>query len=224
MPIRKSLIVPLVGIVMCAGWLVACSHEHKPIETDKLFEVKSTFGDDFKVNTKGPKDIDPKMLGPQKLPPGVTFDPADCADYVASGRLPKGIRGKMSVISADGEGNRFVSIAVQADKDVPFDSEAAKNCQHVTFEAGKISGLIDEVDAPHIDGAKTIGTHREITATVGEGEQHSREVYNFAAYLGDWLVLVTANPLTVKGQPPTPVDADRARQLLTDSVSALRSK
>jgi hypothetical protein len=128
----------------------------------------------------------------------------------------------MSVLSADGEGNRFISIAVQADKDVPFDSEAAKKCQHVTFEAGKISGLIDEVDVPHINGAETIGTHREITATVGEGEQHSREVYNFAAYLGDWLVLVTANPLPVKGQPPTPVDADRARQLLTDSVSALR--
>jgi hypothetical protein len=221
MPIRKSSVVPLVGVVMCGGWLAACSHEHKPVDTAKVFEVKSTFGDDFRVNTKGPKDIDPKMLGPQKLPPGVTFDPADCADYVASGRLPKGIRGKMSVLAADGDGNRFISMAVQADKDVPFDAETAKKCQHVTFEAGKITGLVDEVDAPHIDGAETVGTRREITATVGENQQ-SREVYNFTAYLGDWLVLVTANPLPVKGQPPTPVDADRARQLLVDSVSAVR--
>jgi hypothetical protein len=221
MPVRKSVVISFVGVVVCSGWLAACGSEHKPIDTAEVFGVKSTFGDDFKVNTKGPKDIDPKMLGPQKLPPGVTFDPADCADYVSSGRLPKGIRGKMSVLAADGAGNRFITIAVQADKDVPFDSEAAKKCQHVTFEAGKISGLIDEVDAPHINGAQTVGTHREITAIVGENQQ-TREVYNFAAYLGDWLVLVTANPLPVKGQPPAPVDADRARQLLTDSVSALR--
>jgi hypothetical protein len=221
MPIRTSLVLSLVGVVMGAGWLTACGHEHKPIDTAKVFEVRSTFGDDFKINIKGPKDIDPKMLGPQKLPPGVMFDPADCADYVSSGRLPKGIRGKMSVLSADGAGNRFITIAVQADKDLPFDAEAAKKCEHVTFEAGKITGLIDEVDTPQIKNAQTVGTHRVITAVVGENQQ-SREVYNFAAYMGDWVVLVTANPLPVKGQPPDPVDADRARQLLTDSVSALR--
>ncbi len=207
---------------MCAGWLAACAAgQHKPIDTSKVFGVKSTFGPEFHVTTKGPADINPKLLGPQKLPPGVTFDPADCGDYVSSGRLPKGIRGKMSVLAADGDGNRFVAIAVQADQDVPFDAEAAKKCKHVTFEAGRVTGFIDEVDAPHIDGAETVGSHREIEAMVGD-TQRSREVYNYAAYLGDWVVLVTANPLAVRGQPPAPVDSDRARRLLVDSVSALR--
>jgi hypothetical protein len=219
MPVRKSLVV----VVMCAGWVVGCgAGHHKPIETEKVFEVKSTFDEQYKTKTKGPTDIDPKMLGPQKLPPAVKFDPADCADYVSSGRLPKGIRGKMSVLSADGEGNRFIAIAVQADQDVPFDDEAAKDCKHVSFEAGgKITGYIDEVDAPDIKGAQTVGSHRQIEVMAGD-QQRSREVYNFAAYLGDWAVLVTANPLTAKGQEPAPVDADRARQLLTDSVAALR--
>lgn len=211
-----------VGLVMGTGWLAACGKgEHKPIDTAKVFDVKSTFSDGYKTKTTGPKDIDPKMLGPQKLPPGVKFDPSDCGDYVVSGRLPKGIRGKMSVFSADGDGNRFVVIAVQADKDMPFDAAEAKKCKDVTFEAGKITGTVQEVDAPQIKGAETVGSRREISVDTDEG-QHSREVYNYTAYLGDWMVLVTANPLVVKGQPSPPVNADRASQLLVDSVSVLR--
>lgn len=203
---------------------MACSgkpEHHEPIDTSKVFQVKSTFGQGYKTQTKGPTDINPKMLQPEKLPPGVTFDPTDCRDYVTSGRLPQGTRGRMSVLAAEGEGNRFTSIAVQADSDVPFDAETAKKCEHVTFEAGKLTGYVDDVDAPRIDGAKTIGSHRQIEIALPEG-QRSTEVYSFAAYLGDWLVLVTAAPVMVKGQPAPPVDTDRARQLLTDSVAALR--
>jgi hypothetical protein len=36
-------------------------------------------------------------------------------------------------------------------------------------------------------------------------------------------VQVTANPQPVRGQPLAMVDADRARQLLVDAVSELRS-
>lgn len=208
---------------MGAGWLVACSgaKHHEPIDTSKLFTVQKTFGSGYKTKTKGPKDIDPKMLGPEKLPPGVSFDPEDCRDYVTSGRLPTGTRGRMSLLAADGEGNRFTTIAVQAEKDVPFDAESAQKCEHVTFEAGKLTGYVDEVDAPQIDGATTVGSHRQIEIALPDG-QRSTEVYSFTAYLGDWMVFVTAAPLTEKGQAPPPVDTDRARQLLTDSVAALR--
>ncbi len=221
MPVSKSWVVAITTAI-CAGWLVGCggSH-HQPIDTSNVFRVESSLGEGFKTKTKGPTDINPKMLGPEKLPQGVTFDPDDCKDYVSGGRLPKGTRGRMSVLSAEGEGNRFTVIAVQADSDVPFDTETAKRCAHVTFEAGKVTGYIDEVDAPHIDGATTVGSHRQVEITVAEA-QHSSEVYSFAAYLGDWMVLVTASPLRAKGQPAPPIDTDRARQLLTDSVSALR--
>lgn len=223
MPVRNSLVVSAVGLIVGAEALAACSGSHKPIDTTKLFNVESTFGSDFKTQNKGPTDIEPKMLGPQKMPQGVTFDPADCGDYAAgSGRPPKGIRGKMSVVSADGNGNRLVVIAMQADKDMPFDAEAANKCKHVSFQAGKLTGYLDEVDAPHIDGAQTAGSHSSIEMTGGDGQQSSRESYTFTAYLGDARVQVTANPLPVRGQPLAMVDADRARQLLTDSVSAVR--
>lgn len=202
--------------------MAACGeHHHEPIDTSKLFSVEKTFGEGYKTKTKGPSDINPKMLGPEKLPPGVTFDPSDCRDYVTSGRLPQGTRGRMSVLAVEGAGNRFTSIAVQADKDVAFDAETAKKCEHVTFEAGKLTGYVDDVDAPQIDGAKTVGSHRQIEVTLPEG-QRSTEVYSFTAYMGDWLVMVTAAPIMDKGQAVAAVDTDRARKLLTDSVAALR--
>ncbi|WP_170301293.1 DUF5642 family protein [Mycobacterium botniense] len=208
--------------VMCAGWLAACSTSHSahPPDIAKLFTVKSTFGPEYRVTTKGPSGIDPNMAGPQKLPPGVKFDPPGCADYAASRRLPLGLQGKMAVLAADGNGNRFYSIAVLANEAVPFNG-IPDNCKHVTFDAGKISGVIDAVDAPRINGAQTVGTHRQIQANAA-GKSVSREVYNYAAYLGDLVVMVSVNPVAARDQPPPVIDVERARRLLTDSVSAIR--
>lgn len=209
---------------MGAYALTGCAGGHKPIDTTKLFNVQSTFGPDFKTQTKGPDDIDPKILGPQKMPPGLTFDPADCADYVAgNGRPPKGIRGKMSRLSAVGNGNQLLVTAIQADRDIDYDAAAAAKCKHVSFQAGKITGYLDAVDTPHIDDAQTAGAHSEIEMTNKDGETQTRGTYTFIAYLGDAMVLVTAAPQMVRGQPPAMVDPDRARQLLVDAVAALRS-
>lgn len=224
MPVRKSLLVSSVGLILCAQALTGCGGSHKPFDTTKLFNVESTFGSDFKTQHQGPKDIDPKILGPQKMPPGVTFEPSDCADYASSsGRPPKGIRGKMSMLSVNGAGNQLVAIAMQADSDIPFDSALAEKCKHVSFEAGKLTGYLDGVDAPDIDKAQTSGSHSEIEITGKDGQQQSRESYTFTAYLGDAMVQVTATPAPARGQSPAMVDADRARQLLVDAVSALRS-
>ncbi|MFL0180624.1 MULTISPECIES: DUF5642 family protein [unclassified Mycobacterium] len=223
MPVRKSLLVSSVGFLVCAQALAGCGGSQKPVDTTKLFNVQSTFGSDFKTQTKGPNDIDPKILGPQKMPPGVTFDPSDCAEYAANtGRPPKGIRGKMSMVSILGNGNQLVAIAMQADQDLPYDDADAEKCKHVSFNAGKLTGYLDDVDAPKIDHAKTVGSHSEIEITGKDGQQQSRESYTFTAYLGSALVQVTANPQPVRGQPPSMVDADRARQLLVDAVAALR--
>jgi len=225
MSVRKSLLVSSVGLMVCAQALSGCGGSQKPVDTTKLFNVQSTFGSDFKTQTKGPNDIDPKILGPQKMPPGVTFEPSDCADYAAnSGRPPKGIRGKMSMVSILGNGNQLVAIAMQSDEqDLPYDGTDAEKCKHVSFNAGKLTGYLDEVDAPQIDHAKTTGSHSEIEITGKDGQQQSRESYTFTAYLGTALVQVTANPQPVRGQPPAMVDADRARQLLVDAVAALRN-
>ena len=82
-------------------------------------------------------------------------------------------------------------------------------------------GLIEVVDVPQIDGTRTLGVHR-VLQTVVQGKPRSGELYNYSAHFGDYQVIVTANPLLVPGQPATPVDTKRARDLLVKSVAAIR--
>ena len=217
-PIRKALLA-----VVCASLVAACSHspENKPaqsIDIKKVFSVKSSFGPQFQVFTAGPSGIDPKMLAAQKLPDGVGFQPADCARYAAGQTLPEGLKGNMAAVSAEGEGNRFIAIAVETSDRVPFDPAVTDKCKHVAFGGDTVRGAVDVVDAPHIDGAQTLGTHRQLQTTAGAGE-----LYDYVAYLDNYLVVVTANPLVVPGQPVAPVNTQRARDLLTTAVAAVRT-
>lgn len=208
----------------CAALIGGCSTSAVPqhIDISKVQSLKSTFGPDFKVVTTGTTGIDPKLLAPQRLPPGVTVDPADCASYASGGMLPPSLRGNMAGLSAEGEGNRFIAIALEASELVPFDSQIADKCKHVTFTSGAFHGTVDAVDAPHVDGAQTVGYHRVLQATIN-GRARSGEIYDYVAYLGDNLVLVTANPLVVPTGPVVQVNVPRAQKLFTDAVAAVRS-
>jgi hypothetical protein len=216
MPNHKALLA-----VACAGWLAACGGVASPaqsVDIGKVLSVNSTFGPDFHVSTAGPSGIDPKMLGPQKLPDGVTFDPGDCTKYANGQTLPSGLKGNMAAVSAEGQGNRFIAIAVETSQRVPFESALADKCKHVTFAGANMRGVVDVVESPHIEGAQTLGTHRQLQTAVGAGE-----LYNYVAYLDNYLVVVTANPLVVPNQPVAPVNTQRARDLLTTAVAAVRS-
>jgi hypothetical protein len=57
---------------------------------------------------------------------------------------------------------------------------------------------------------------------VVQGKPRSGELYNYSAHFGDYQVIVTANPLLKPGEPPTPVDTNRARDLLVKSVAAIK--
>ena len=218
MRIHKGLLA-----VAGAAWLVGCAgaaqppQPPQPIDIGKVLAVKSTFGPDFQVNTAGPAGIDPKLLVPQRLPEGITFDPPECGKYAGGQTLPTGLKGNMAAVSAEGEGNRFIAIAVETSERVPYDSTIADKCKHVTMSGATVHGVVDIVDSPHIDGAQTLGTHRQLQTAVGSGE-----LYNYVAYLDDYLVVVTANPLVTPNQPVGPVDTQRARDLLTAAVSAVR--
>jgi Domain of unknown function (DUF5642) len=215
----------LFGVV-CAGFLAACaagqSSSHtsapRPIDIAKVLSLKSAFGPQFRISTAGPSGIDPKILAPQKLPDGVSFDPAYCAKYAVGQALPQGLKGNMAAVSAEGEGNRFIAMAVETSERVPFDAGVADKCRHVSFGGGNVRGSVDVVDAPHIDGAQTLGTHRQLQTPVGTGE-----LYEYVAYLDDYLVMVAANPLVMANRPAPPVNTRRARDLLTSAVAAVRS-
>jgi hypothetical protein len=205
--------------------LAACSShgssDNAPTaDITKISQVKSAFGPEFKVKDIPKTGIDPKVLSTHKLPPGLTFDPPDCSSFVVGQDMPPGLQGNMAAVSAEGDGNRFIAMAVQTSAPVPF-MDLSRNCRKVAFEGGKMRGLIEEVEVPQIEGTHTQGVHR-ILQTVVQGKPRRGELYNYAAHFGDYQVIITANPMLQPGKPATPVDTNRARDLLVKSVAAIR--
>jgi Domain of unknown function (DUF5642) len=211
-------------VVACAGALAACGQSaeadlpHADIANVK--NLRSSFGPPFQVTDVGPTGIDPRLLGPQTLPPGMKFEPADCAKFAGQQAVPAGAKGNMAATTAEGEGNRFIAIAVETSEAVPVDAAPA-NCHEVGFAGGGVRGLVEVVEAPQIEGAHTLGTHRVLQTAV-DGKPRTGELYNYVATFGTFLVIVTANPLVLPDKPVVPVNTQRARDLLTAAVAAVR--
>ena len=127
----------------------------------------------------------------------------------------------MASLAAQGENNRFTAVAVESSQPVAYDA-VSDHCKHIALTGRSLKGEIYAINAPHIDGAKTLGTYSVLEATVAD-RTGSTESYNYTAYLGNHhLVLVAANPVLVPNQSPAPLNVERARRLLTDAVAAVR--
>ena len=182
--------------------------------------MKSAFGPEFKVKDVPKAGIDPKVLSTHKLPPGLTFEPPSCSSFVVGQDMPAGLQGNMAAVSAEGDGNRFIAMAVQTNEPMPF-SDPGRNCRKVAFEGGEVRGVIEVVDTPQIEGTRTLGVHRLLQTTV-DGKPRRGELFNYSAHFGDFQVIITANSLLQAGKPVTPVDTNRARDLLVKSVAAVK--
>lgn len=211
--------VPVLG---CVGLLAACSSGPAEVSADisKVVELKSSFGPEFQVKDIERTGIDPKLLAGTALPSGLTFDPPDCSKFAISQQLPQGVQGNMAAVAAEGDGNRFITIALETSEPVPV-SEPGRTCRRIGFSGGQMRGMIETVEAPRIDGVKTLGVHRVVEAIAG-GKARVGELYNYGAYFGPYQVLVTANPLVLPDKPVVPVDTARARDLLVAAVNAVR--
>jgi hypothetical protein len=213
-------------VVACAGLLTACatgqSAEQDLSHADiaHVANVKTGFGPEFKVTNVGPTGIDPRLFGPQTPPQGMTFDPPDCAKAASQQVLPADVKGNMAATTAEGKGNRFIAIAIETSEAVPRE-DPAQNCQKVGFAGPNVRGLVEVVEAPHIDGVHTLGIHR-VLQTTADGKPRTGELYNYIANFGTFLVIVTANPLVLPDQPVVPVDTQRARDLLTAAVADVK--
>lgn len=191
------------------------------VDINKVTDVKASFGPEFHVTDISERGIDPKLLAARKLPEGLTFDPANCAKVAVGPEMPPDLQGNMAAVSAEGKGNRFVVIALETSKELPVD-DPGKDCAKVTFSGPQLRGGVEAVDAPHIDGARTLGVHRVVQALAPGGPPRAGELYDFSAHFGDYQVIVIANPLVIPGQPVAAVDTQRARDLLSNAVAAIR--
>ena len=211
----------VVVVVLCTGLLAGCGPDRN-VRADiaKISDVRASFGPKFTVTEVAPTGIDPKVLSGQKLPEGMRFQPPGCVQFATGQLVPAGTEGNMAAVSAEGEGNRFVVIAVQTNEAVPV-IEPGSDCRKVAFTGGTINGTVEAVEVPQIDGTKTIGVRR-VVQTVIDGKPRTGEVYNYSAHFGDYQVIVSANPLVVPDKPVAPVNTQRARDLLIAGVNAIR--
>lgn len=216
----------LVITVACAGLLAACSsgESSAPVSADiaKINQVKSQFGPEFKVSDVAPTGIDPKVLAAQKMPDGVKFDPADCAKFAAGQDMPADVKGNMAAVSAEGDGNRFIAIAMETSAPLTFTDPGA-NCQEVSFTGGAVRGAVQVVPAPSIEGVQTQAVHRILQTTIN-GKPQTGEIYSYLAHFDRYQVIVTANPLVEPDKPVAKVDTEKAKSLLTAAVAAVRSQ
>ncbi|MGV9801986.1 DUF5642 family protein [Mycobacterium sp. NPDC003449] len=208
----------------CAAALVACGQSDEPqfpnADIANVGKVRSAFGPEFKVSDVAPTGIDPKLLAPQKMPPGVKFEPEDCAKFAEGQSLPADLKGNMAATAAEGAGNRFIVLAVETSEPIP-QTDPGDACKQVKFLGPGSRGQIDVVESPQIEGAQTVGTHRIVQTLVG-GRPKTGQLYNYVATFATFRVIVTANPLVLPDKPVAPVDTARARDLLTAAVSAVQ--
>ena len=215
---KMTLALSCVGLLAACGGGQADDLSHADIAN--VADVKADFGPSFKVSTVGPAAIDPRLLGPQTLPPGLTFDPAECGEAASKQAVPPGVKGNMSATTAEGDGMRYIVIAVETSEPVPVDTPSDQ-CRTVTFTGPDLRGLVEVVEAPQIDGAQVVGTHR-VLQTTQDGGPRTGELYNYVANFGNFIVIVTANPLVLPDAPVVPVDTQRARELVTHAVTLVK--
>lgn len=210
--------------IPCAVMLAACSGgstvDDSQADIAKVLDVNSSFGPEFKVSTVAPTGIDPRLLAPQPLPSGTVFDPADCSKVAAGLAVPGDLKGNMAATTAEGEGNRFITIAVETSEPLPF-PDPGEACRKVAFAGSGARGLVEVVESPTIEDARTLGTHR-VVQTLVDKKPATGELYNYVASFSTFTVIVIANPLVEPDKPVTPVDTQRARDLLAAAVLAVR--
>ena len=216
-----KVVLAIASVCLLAGCSSDPSTSSTKVDIAKVADVKSSFGPEFHVTDISERAIDPKLLSARKLPEGLTFDPANCAKVAVGPDMPADLHGNMAAVSAEGNGDRYVVIAVETSKEVPV-QDPGKDCSKVAFSGPQLRGGIEVIDAPHIDGAHTQGIHRVLQAVYGGGAR-TGELYDYSAQFGDYQVIVIANPLVVPDQPVAKVDTQRARDLLVKAVATIRS-
>jgi hypothetical protein len=210
----------IASVCVLAGCSSGTNAASTNADITKIVQVKSSFGPEFKVADISERAVDPKLLAARKLPEGLAFDPANCAKVVVGPDMPADVQGNMTAVSAEGNGDRFVVIALETSKPIPI-NDPSKDCTKVAFSGPALRGGFEVVDAPHIDGTHTLGVHR-VLQTAAPGGPRTGELYDYSAQFGDYQVIVIANPVVIPDQPVAKVDTQRARDLLVKAVAAIR--
>lgn len=136
-------------------------------------------------------------------------DPGDGRDQSAQG------------VSGSGSGGILNAVVVALPGPVNLSDDVVTACGQWTMAAGRTTASVHLTDAPHIDGAQTVGMVADVRSSVESGTEIDSRTYTFTAYLGNFYAFttLTTDPGSVVPTLPPQFAAD----LLVKTVSTLRS-
>lgn len=155
--------------------------------------------------------------------PLITTKPPQCATLADPGNG----RGQAQGVSGSGSGG-IVNAVVVALPALPGpvapDHNLLAGCARWTMtdaHTGHIEADVHLIDAPHIEGADTVGMVADTRTSVESGAEIDSRTTTFVAYLGDYYAFTTVT--TDPGSVLPALTPQFAADLLVKTVSALRS-
>lgn len=173
----------------------------------------------YEVTTAIPDGASPRVIwslgadasDSKAKPPqcGILADPGKGLDQSAQG------------VSGSGGGGIVDAVVVALPEPVDFPRDLIAPCAQWSMTAGHTTASVRLTDAPHIDGAETLGMVADTKSSVESGTEIDSRTYTFTAYLGTYYAFttLTTDPGSVVAALPPRFAAD----LLVKTVSTLRS-
>ena len=121
-------------------------------------------------------------------------------------------------ISGSGSGGTVYAVVVAGP--VALDPSLLARCRQWGITGRRASARVHLVDAPHIDGADTVGMTADILTSVEGGNEIGSQASTFTAYLGDYYAFTTV--VSDPGSPNAALTPQFAADLLVKTVSAVR--
>jgi hypothetical protein len=167
----------------------------------------------YEVTTAIPGAASPKVIwslaDARATPPqcAALADPGGGRDQSAQG------------FSGSGTGGIVDAVVVAVPGGVGLDHDVVAACERWTIGDGHTAATVRLTEAPHIDGAETVGMVTDIKSSVESGTEIDSRTYTFTAYLGDYYAFTTLTTDPGSALPALPPQF--AADLLVKTVSTL---
>lgn len=224
---------PWAPAALCAvtALLAGCAHPHPPAPSPSAAKpAVPTTGAITPANIKRVvRDLPPGYEMTSDIPGGANpraiwnldadaqAKPAPCARLADPG---EGRDGSAQGLSGSGGGGIVDAVVVALPGPVDFPQDLLEACAQWTMTDGRTTAAVRRADAPHIDGADTLGMVTDTRSKVESGSEIDSRTYTFTAYLGNYYVFTTLTTDPGSVQPALP--AQFAADLLVKTVSTLR--
>ncbi|ORV83007.1 hypothetical protein AWC11_22630 [Mycobacterium interjectum] len=210
--------------------LAACAHPPAPtpstttkstahsaaVNPSNIKRVVRDLPPNYEVTTGIPSGVSPRVIW--SLEADARADPPQCAALADPGN---GRDQTAQGFSASGTGGIVNAVVVALPGPVDLDGGVVGACGRWTVSDGHTTAKVSLVDAPHIEGAETLGMVADTKSSVESGTEIDSRAYTFTAYLGNFYAFTTLTTDPGSALPALPPQF--VADLLVKTVSTLRS-